>query len=202
LKKKLVEIKKNRKIQMKSRENTFNICIVGYTNSGKSTLMNLLSKANTIEEDKLFSTLDTKTRKLYIDGISMTITDTVGFIEDLPHELIESFYSTLEVIKKADLLLHVIDLSSKFFKEKIDIVNNTIEQILKSDNLPKPKMLYVFNKVDLVENIEIIEEVENLYLGSVIISAKRKINIDKLKEILKTLSLEFYERQKVKEYSK
>lgn len=202
LKRKLAEIKKNRKIQMKLRKNSFNICIVGYTNSGKSSLMNLLTKANVIEENKLFSTLDTKTKKLYLDGVLITITDTVGFIEDLPHQLIESFYSTLEVVKKADLLLHVVDISSKFFKEKINVVNDVIEQILNLDNLPKPEVLYVFNKVDLVEDLKTIEEASKLYPEGIIISVKRKINIDKLKEKLKKAAIEFYRKQNNPLYSK
>ncbi|MEN2997479.1 MAG: GTPase HflX [Brevinematia bacterium] len=192
LKSKIEEIKKNRLTQFKGREKVFNVSIVGYTNSGKSTLMNVLTKANVPEEDKLFSTLDTKTKKMFIEGITMTLTDTVGFIEDLPHQLIESFYSTLEVVKRSSLLLHVVDISSKFADEKIRVVNEVIREIFAQDSLKLPEMVYVFNKVDLVSDIRVIEKFSNAYPNSVIISAKERINIEELKSKLKHLAEEFY----------
>lgn len=192
LRKKIQEIKKNRIIQLKSRDNVFNVSIVGYTNSGKSTLMNVLTKAGVLTENKLFSTLDTKTKKIFLNGVYMTITDTVGFIEDLPHQLVESFYSTLEVVKKSNLLIHVVDISSKFVEEKISVVNQVLKEIFSSDNMEMPMTLYVFNKIDQVDDISKIDKFLNLYPDSIPISAKYRINIDSLKKKLEEMAKEYY----------
>lgn len=184
LKAKIEEIKKHRRNQLKLRRDVFNISIVGYTNSGKSTLMNCLTKAGVLEEDKLFSTLDTKTKKLYIDGFTMTITDTVGFIEDVPPQLVEAFYSTLEVVKTSDLLLHVVDITSNFIDDKITSVNNILTTIFKTEGTEMPESLYVFNKIDILKDVGIIRELEERYPNSVFISAKEGINIKELRRKL------------------
>lgn len=184
LKSRIEEIKKHRRNQLKLRRSMFNISIVGYTNSGKSTLMNYLTKAGVLEEDKLFSTLDTKTKKIYIDGLIMTITDTVGFIEDIPPQLVEAFYSTLEVVKVSDLLLHVVDITSNFIDDKIASVNNVLKTIFKADGAEIPELLYVFNKIDLLKDVDVIRELEEKYPNSVFISAKEGINIRELRRRL------------------
>ncbi len=192
LKKKIQEIKKNRFVQFEGRKGVFNVSIVGYTNSGKSTFINAITKANVLEKDELFSTLDTKTKRLFIDGIYLTVTDTVGFIEDLPHQLIESFYSTLEVVKRSNLLLHVVDISSSFVEEKIKVVDGVIREIFSKDNLEVPEIFYVFNKIDILQNIDLINEFECKYPNSLFISAKEKINLDKVKEKLKEFAQNYY----------
>ncbi|MFN4246030.1 MAG: GTPase, partial [Brevinematia bacterium] len=168
------------------------IAIVGESGSGKSTLMNVLTKANVLEKDELFSTLDTKTKRIFVDGFFMTITDTVGFIEGLPHQLIESFYSTLEVVKTSDLLLHVIDISSSFPEEKIEVVNGVLKEIFSEDGLDLPQIVYVFNKIDIVSDVDVIDKFSVKYPDAVFISAKEKINIDKVKERLKDFAKRYY----------
>ncbi|MCX8028423.1 MAG: GTPase HflX [Brevinematales bacterium] len=192
LKKKIEDIKKHRKNQLSSRFGVFNVSIVGYTNSGKSSLMNLLTKANVLEENKLFSTLDTKTKRLVIEGVEMTITDTVGFIEDLPPQLVESFYSTLEVVKQSNLLIHLVDISSKFAEDKMRVVDEILSKIFREDKLELPKTLYVFNKVDLVENLDLINKFSESYPDALFISVKERINIKKLREQLRNHAEEYY----------
>jgi GTP-binding protein HflX len=193
LKRKIEEIKKNRKLQLKERRNVLNACLVGYTNSGKSTIMNLLTKANVVEEDKLFSTLDTKTKRLFINGVFLTLTDTVGFIEDLPPQLVESFYSTLEVVKNANILLHVVDISYKCPERRIEIVNEIVNDIFRKDNMEFPPMYYIFNKIDGVDDISIIDEMAEKYPNSIFISAKHGINTPKLYDFLYELAKRYYE---------
>lgn len=195
LEKKIREIKRNRLTQVGNRKEVFNVSIVGYTNSGKSTLMNALTRANVIEEDKLFSTLETKTRRVFVDGVVMTITDTVGFIRDLPHQLVESFYSTLEVVKRSDLLLHVVDISSRFVEDKIRVVDSVLQEIFSGDGLQLPSVLYVFNKVDLVEEVGTIDRFTGLYPDSLFVSAKERVNIEALRQKLKSFALRYYEAQ-------
>ncbi|MFV0484258.1 MAG: GTPase HflX [Bacteroidales bacterium] len=144
LKEQLKKIDKQKETQRKNRGKLVRIALVGYTNVGKSTIMNMLSKSNVFAEDKLFATLDTTVRKITIGNMPFLIADTVGFIRKLPHGLVESFKSTLDEVREADVLVHVVDISHKGFEEQIDTVNKTLEEIGCSD---KPT-LYVFNKID------------------------------------------------------
>ncbi|MDD3286700.1 MAG: GTPase HflX, partial [Bacteroidales bacterium] len=144
LKEKLKEIDKQKIVQRKSRESLIRVALVGYTNVGKSTLMNLLAKSEVFAENKLFATLDTTVRKVVIDNLPFLLTDTVGFIRKLPHGLIESFKSTLDEVREADVLVHVVDISHSGFEEQIEVVNQTLEEIKVND---KP-IIMVFNKID------------------------------------------------------
>jgi len=147
LKKELEKIEKQRKVQSHGREGAYRIALVGYTNTGKSTLMNTLTDAEVLVQDQLFATLDTTTRKLELDvGITVLISDTVGFIRNLPHDLIASFRSTLGEIRDVDLLLKVFDASSDTIHEHID----TVEEVLKDLNLSEKSGLTVFNKIDVI----------------------------------------------------
>lgn len=144
LKKKLIVIDKQMAMQRKNRGNMVRVALVGYTNVGKSTLMNLLSKSEVFAENKLFATLDTTVRKVVIENLPFLLTDTVGFIRKLPTQLVESFKSTLDEVREADVLIHIVDISHKNFEEHISSVNKTLEDIKSSD---KPTIL-VFNKID------------------------------------------------------
>jgi GTPase len=186
LEKKIQKIYIQHNIQSKKREDedVFKIAIVGYTNSGKTTLLNLLTEASGYVEDRLFSTLDSKTRRLkMLSDYKVLISDTVGFIEKLPHQLIASFKSTLEEVKRSDLLLMVIDISKPGFENNILSVKNVLKEI-KADN--KPAIL-VFNKIDRV-NKERISSVKVKYRESIFISALKKTGItefySKIKELI------------------
>ena len=152
LKKKLIEIDKQGATQRKSRQGELRLALVGYTNVGKSTIMNGLTDAKILAENKLFATLDSTVRKLvltrnsdtYVPPLVTLISDTVGFIRKLPHQLVESFKSTLDEIKEADLLLHVVDISSPTFEDQMDVVQDTLQEIGAGD---KP-VLTIFNKID------------------------------------------------------
>ena len=144
LKERLSSIDKQKVQQRKNRESLVRVALVGYTNVGKSTLMNLLSKSDVLAENKLFATLDTTTRKVVIGNLPFLLTDTVGFIRKLPHGLVESFKSTLDEVREADLLIHVVDISHRNYEEQIDSVNKTLEEIGAAD---KPTIL-CFNKID------------------------------------------------------
>ena len=144
LKERLRDIDKQKTQQRKNRESLVRVALVGYTNVGKSTLMNLLSKSDVTAENKLFATLDTTVRKVVIDNLPFLLTDTVGFIRKLPHGLVESFKSTLDEVREADLLMHIIDISHSNYEEQIAAVNRTLDEIGCSD---KPTIL-VFNKID------------------------------------------------------
>jgi GTP-binding protein HflX len=144
LKEKLKEIDQQMITQRKNRGELIRVALVGYTNVGKSTIMNMLSKSEVFAENKLFATLDTTTRKVVIDNVPFLLSDTVGFIRKLPHQLVESFKSTLDEAREADLLLHVVDISHKNFEDQINVVNQTMTDIKASD---KPTIL-VFNKID------------------------------------------------------
>lgn len=144
LKEKLKEIDKQKTIQRKHRQDMVRVALVGYTNVGKSTLMNALVKADVFAEDKLFATLDTTVRKMVIGNLPFLLSDTVGFIRKLPHSLVESFKSTLDETREADILLHVIDISHPEFEEQLEIVNQTLQEIGASDK----RMIYLFNKID------------------------------------------------------
>ena len=144
LKRELQRIDKQKTVQRSNRGKMVRVALVGYTNVGKSTLMNVLSKSDVFAENKLFATLDTTVRKVIIDNLPFLLCDTVGFIRKLPHDLIESFKSTLDEVREADLLLHVVDISHPDFEEQIEVVNRTLEEIHAQD---KPIIL-VFNKID------------------------------------------------------
>ncbi len=198
LKKKLEKIDKQKNVQRKNRGKMVRVALVGYTNVGKSTLMNLISKSDIFAENKLFATLDTTVRKMVIDNLPFLLADTVGFIRKLPHHLVESFKSTLDEVRESDLLLHIVDISHPNFEEQIDIVNQTLADI----GAGNKKIITIFNKIDAYNFIKKDEDdltpvkKENYSLkdlqkmwfakekNSVFISAKKKINIDELKSLL------------------
>ena len=175
------KLKKHRQTNVGSEGNRgslVRVSLVGYTNVGKSTLMNIISKSNVFAEDKLFATLDTTVRKIVIENLPFLITDTVGFIRKLPTQLVESFKSTLNEITESDLILHIVDVSHPNFDDHIDSVNQILEQIKCAE---KPSLL-VYNKVDKLNE----EELENFKFKdngeiNLFISAQNKINIDELK---------------------
>ena len=176
LKKKLSNIDKQMSVQRGNRGSLVRVALVGYTNVGKSTLMNLITKSDVFAENKLFATLDTTVRKMVIRNLPFLVTDTVGFIRKLPTQLIESFKSTLNEITESDLLLHIVDISHPNYEEHIDSVNEILGQIDSSD---KPLIL-VYNKIDSLDNHSFIEL--NKSDKKEYISAQKKININQLKE--------------------
>ena len=181
LKKKLNNIDRQMSVQRGNRGSLVRVALVGYTNVGKSTLMNIISKSNVFAEDKLFATLDTTVRKIVVQNLPFLITDTVGFIRKLPTQLVESFKSTLNEITESDFILHIVDISHPNYDDHIDSVNLILEQIKCSN---KPTMI-VFNKMDILSN----EELENFKFkddkkSNLFISAQKKINLDKLKKRL------------------
>jgi GTP-binding protein HflX len=181
LKEKLERIATQRTTQRKGRKEFYNISLVGYTNVGKSTLLNTLSDSNVFVENRLFATLDPTTRLVALDSAtSAMITDTVGFIRKLPHHLVASFKSTLEEVVEADILLHVIDLSHPHMEEQIEVVKNTVHDL----GAANKQVIFVFNKVDAVEDRSIIKNLQATYEPSVFISAHRGINILGLKEMI------------------
>jgi GTPase len=199
LKEKLKEIDKQKVTQRKSREEMIRVALVGYTNAGKSTTMNLLSKSDVFAENKLFATLDTTVRKVVIENLPFLLTDTVGFIRKLPHSLVESFKSTLDEVREADLLLHIVDISHASFEEQIDVANQTLAEIGCSD---KPTIM-VFNKMDAYSHVEMdpydlappkkenitLEELQNTWMAksnspAIFISARQKLNIDEFRSLL------------------
>ena len=176
LKKKLSNIDKQMSVQRGNRGSLVRVALVGYTNVGKSTLMNLITKSDVFAENKLFATLDTTVRKMVIRNLPFLVTDTVGFIRKLPTQLIESFKSTLNEITESDLLLHIVDISHPNYEEHIDSVNEILGQIDSSD---KPLIL-VYNKIDSLDDHSFIEL--NKSDKKEYISAQKKININQLKE--------------------
>ena len=181
LKKKLKNIDRQMSVQRGNRGSLVRVALVGYTNVGKSTLMNIISKSNVFAEDKLFATLDTTVRKIVVQNLPFLITDTVGFIRKLPTQLVESFKSTLNEITESDFILHIVDISHPNYDDHIESVNLILEQIKCSN---KPTMI-VFNKMDILSN----EELENFKFkdnkkSNLFISAQKKINLDKLKKRL------------------
>ncbi len=199
LKERLREIDKQMATQRKSRGEMIRVALVGYTNVGKSTIMNLLSKSNVFAENKLFATLDTTVRKVTIDNIFFLLSDTVGFIRKLPTQLVESFKSTLDEVREADLLIHVVDISHRNFEEHLHVVKQTLQDIGAGD---KPVIL-VFNKTDAFTYIKKDEDdltpetrenmsldeikrtwMKNLNTTALFISAKEKDGIDDLKKIV------------------
>ena len=181
LKEKLEKIATQRTTQRKGRKEYYNISLVGYTNVGKSTLLNTLSDSKVFVENRLFATLDPTTRLVALDSTtSAMITDTVGFIRKLPHHLVASFKSTLEEVVEADILLHVIDLSHPQMQEQIEVVKNTVADL----GAANKTMIYVFNKIDAVEDRSVIKNLQSTYEPSVFISAHRGINVLGLKDLL------------------
>ncbi|MDE6534482.1 MAG: GTPase HflX [Muribaculaceae bacterium] len=208
LKKELESIDKQKNIQRKNRGKLTRVALVGYTNAGKSTLMNVLSKSEVFAENKLFATLDTTVRKVIIDNLPFLLTDTVGFIRKLPTHLVDSFKSTLDEVRDADILLHVVDISHPNFEEQIQVVNKTLQEVCGAAEKP---MIMVFNKIDAFtftpkdendltprtrENIS-LKELEETWMSKlngkcVFISAKKQINIDELKQMIYTDAKEIH----------
>ncbi len=188
LKDELEKIDKQRKTQRKSRSNIVRVALVGYTNVGKSTLMNLLSKSTVKAENKLFATVDATVRKVVIGDIPFLLSDTVGFIRKLPHHLIESFKSTLDEVRESDILLHVVDVAHPFHDNQIEVVKNTLTELGAGDITT----ILVLNKMDLLEKNEQpvpVDELKGYYRQHgfekvVFISAEKKENIKELKRIL------------------
>lgn len=201
LKAELESIDRQKSIQRKNRGKLTRIALVGYTNVGKSTLMNLLSKSDVFAENKLFATLDTTVRKVIIDNLPFLLTDTVGFIRKLPTHLVNSFKSTLDEVRDADILVHVVDISHPQFEEQIEIVEKTLNEICGEDN--DKKHIVVFNKIDAFtykpkddddltpatrENMS-LDELKATWMAKmndncVFISAKKQINIEELKAMI------------------
>jgi GTP-binding protein HflX len=199
LKLQLGKIDKQKTTQRKNRGKLVRISMVGYTNVGKSTIMNLLSKSEVFSENKLFATLDTTVRKVVISNLPFLLSDTVGFIRKLPHHLVESFKSTLDEVRESDILLHIVDISHQNFEEQINIVNQTLHEINAND---KPTYL-IFNKIDAYSYITkdeddlspktkqnfTLKELKNTWIAKnnspcIFISAKEKENIKEFKELL------------------
>ena len=199
LKERLAEIDKQKATQRKNRGRLIRVALVGYTNVGKSTLMNLLAKSEVFAENKLFATLDTTVRKVIIENLPFLLSDTVGFIRKLPTDLVDSFKSTLDEVREADFLIHVVDISHPEFEEQIQVVEKTISDLGASG---KPGMI-VFNKIDAYSYIEkaeddltpktkeniTLEELMNTWMAKLdtncfFISAKEKTNMDELKTII------------------
>ena len=199
LKEELKSIDKQKSTQRKNRGKMVRVALVGYTNAGKSTIMNMLSKSDIFAENKLFATLDTTVRKVTIENLPFLLSDTVGFIRKLPHDLVESFKSTLDEVREADLLVHVVDISHPNFEDQIEVVEKTLHEI---DKTEKPTIL-VFNKIDAFyyiqkdeddltpkekENIS-LEELKATWMSKmkdncIFISARNRTNLDELKELL------------------
>ena len=198
LKQELIAIDKQKSVQRKNRGKLTRVALVGYTNVGKSTIMNLLSKSDVFAENKLFATLDTTVRKIAIDNLPILLTDTVGFIRKLPTHLVNSFKSTLDEVREADVLVHVVDISHPNFEEQIEVVDKTLREVCQGADKP---MLMVFNKIDAFtytpkdendltprtrENVS-LQELKDSWMARlnddcVFISAKKGININELKQ--------------------
>ncbi len=189
LKEELKKIEKQRKTQRATRGEMFQVALVGYTNAGKSTLLNALSDAGAFVEDRLFATLDATVRRVQLDNdYPCLISDTVGFIRKLPHHLVASFRSTLEEVREADILLHVVDVSNHQFHEQMETVN----QVLKELEATNDATLIVFNKVDAISNENLLSSLKKEYKDALFISAQRKIGLDKLrKAIIKQINSDY-----------
>lgn len=199
LKQRLLEIDKQKTTQRKNRGRMVRVALVGYTNVGKSTIMNLLAKSEVFAENKLFATLDTTVRKVVIDNLPFLLADTVGFIRKLPTDLVDSFKSTLDEVREADLLVHVVDISHHDFEEQIEVVNQTLKDL---DSADKPMML-VFNKIDNYHWVEkeaddltpmtrenvTLDELRRTWMAKmsdncIFISARERENIDHFRDVL------------------
>lgn len=205
LRKRLVEIDKQAFTQRKDRGEFIRVALVGYTNVGKSTIMNVLSKSEVFAENKLFATLDTTTRKVVFENTPFLLSDTVGFIRKLPHHLVESFKSTLDEVKESDVLLHVVDISHPQYEDQMAVVNKTLQDLKCYD---KP-VITIFNKMDLyVKNTfdewldedtkaQLLEELKQRWMNAtqgncIFISATEKQNIDELRNVLTQKIRELY----------
>ncbi len=214
LKEKLKKIDKQKSAQRKQRMQMVKVALVGYTNVGKSTIMNMLSKSDVFAENKLFATLDTTIRKVVVQNLPFLLTDTVGFIRKLPHHLVESFKSTLDEVKDADVLVHVVDVSHPNFEDHVNVVHNTLQELGAMD---KP-IIIVFNKVDAFTYVKkddddllpktrenySLEDLKKMWMykdeyPTIYISAVKKINIEELKKLLyeniKAIHLRIYPHQ-------
>lgn len=199
LKEQLSKIDKQMAVQRSNRGQLVRVALVGYTNVGKSTIMNLISKSDVFAENKLFATLDTTIRKVVLDNLPFLLSDTVGFIRKLPHQLVESFKSTLDEVREADLLLHVVDISHPNFEEQIAVVKETLQEIGAAD---KPVFL-IFNKIDAYTYVpkdeddltpatkenRTLDELKNSWIAKantpcIFISARERTNIDKFRKDL------------------
>jgi GTP-binding protein HflX len=181
---KLKEIESNRDTQTKNRKDIVKVALVGYTNAGKSTIFNLLTESDVFAEDKLFATLDSTTRVFEVDKThTALLSDTVGFIRKLPTHLIASFKSTLNEVRDADILLHIIDITHPFYEDHIKVVDQTLKDLRFEDKV----LIHVFNKVDLLEDKEVIESVNRKYDNTVIVSAVRGFRIEELKIMVKDI---------------
>ena len=208
LKEQLADIDRQKTLQRKNRGKLTRVALVGYTNVGKSTLMNLLSKSDVFAENKLFATLDTTVRKVTIDNLPFLLTDTVGFIRKLPTHLVDSFKSTLDEVREADILVHVVDISHPNFEEQIEVVDSTLREVCNGAEKP---MLLVFNKIDAFTCVpkaeddltpkercnRTLDELRESWMAKmkdncVFISAKKGINIDELKQRLYTMAREIH----------
>ena len=195
LKEKLKDIDKQMSVQRSNRGQLVRVALVGYTNVGKSTIMNLLAKSEVFAENKLFATLDTTVRKVVVENLPFLLTDTVGFIRKLPHQLVESFKSTLDEVREADLLIHVVDLSHPNFEDHMNVVNETLAEL---DKTVKPTLM-VFNKIDAYKTESEVEgeeerpsldELKKTWMSKidvnkcVFISAQDKTNVDELRDVM------------------
>jgi GTP-binding protein HflX len=194
LKRKLEGVERERRVQRKRRQNVFRIALVGYTNAGKSTLFNALTRAHVFTEDRLFATLDATTRQLVLPGRRVVLlSDTVGFIRNLPHHLVASFHATLEEVTEADLLLHVVDATSPAVMHHIAAVNQVLEDL---ECIDKPRIL-VFNKVDLMDRHDVrLMGLRASHPGSLAISSRSRQNLDRLVERTLHIYRETWERRR------
>jgi len=210
LKEQLSTIDKQMATQRKNRGSMIRVSLVGYTNVGKSTIMNMLSKSEVFAENKLFATLDTTVRKVVIDNLPFLLSDTVGFIRKLPHDLVESFKSTLDEVREADILLHIVDISHPNFESQINVVTQTLQEIKATD---KPTYI-VFNKIDAytfedkgeddltpkTQRNFTLDELKRSWIGKnnlpcIFISAKDKLNIEEFKEMVYSKVREMHEKR-------
>ena len=197
LKEKLKKIDKQMSVQRGNRGELVRVSLVGYTNVGKSTIMNLVSKSKVFAENKLFATLDTTVRKVVIENLPFLLSDTVGFIRKLPHQLVESFKSTLDEVRESDILIHVLDISHPYFEDQFNVVNETLAEIVDSEK----KTFVVFNKIDAYDpspesvgyhpdgKTFALEELKKTWMAKlndqcIFISAEEKTNIDEFKAII------------------
>ncbi len=200
LKDDLKSIDKQKSTQRKNRGKMVRVALVGYTNVGKSTMMNLLSKSEVFAENKLFATLDTTVRKVIVDNLPFLLSDTVGFIRKLPTHLVESFKSTLDEVREADLLLHVVDISHPAFEEQIEVVTQTLNEVCGAADKPT---IIIFNKIDAYNHVQkdeddltprtreniTLEELQDTWMAKLhencmFISARERLNIDAMREML------------------
>ena len=207
LKEDLKKIDRQMSVQRGNRGSLVRVALVGYTNAGKSTIMNIISKSEVFAENKLFATLDTTVRKVVLENTPLLLSDTVGFIRKLPHQLVESFKSTLDEVREADLLLHIVDVSHPNFDDQIDVVNKTLKEINAGD---KP-IFIIFNKIDAftyikkdeddllpaVKENRSLEDIQKIWTESdtpcIFISAKERIGIDKLRADMYSMVKEIHE---------